>query len=145
MTLEAHAAFLLGKLGRIAVERFAERLVPLGLRPSHSSVLSVLAVRELTSQQELGRILGQAPSGIVPVLDDLERLGAVSRVRDDVDRRRHALGLTPGGHELLARVTALADDVDAELMEGLTPADRELLLDLLRQIGARAGVLPRVG
>jgi DNA-binding MarR family transcriptional regulator len=145
MSLQANAAFLLGKLGRIAVDRFAERLAPLGLRPQHGSVLSVLAVRELASQQELGRILGQAPSGMVPVLDDLERMGAVRRVRDDVDRRRHALGLTPKGRELLTEVQAMIDAVDAELLDGLPADDREALISLLRQVAERTGVLPVAG
>jgi DNA-binding MarR family transcriptional regulator len=145
MMLQDSATFLLGKLGRIAVDRFSERLAPLGLRPQHGSVLSVLAGRELASQQELGRILHQAPSGMVPVLDDLERMGAVRRVRDDVDRRRHALGLTAKGHELLKEVVAMADAVDAELLGGLPADDREALIGLLRQVGDRAGVLPVAG
>src|SRR2546421_4762706 len=112
MPLTDRAAFLLAKLGRVALDRFAARLQPLGLRPPHCGLLAVIAQRQDSSQQELGRLLGQAPSGIVAMLDDLERLGAVRRVRDDVDRRRHLLALTPAGRELLARAEAVSLEVE---------------------------------
>jgi DNA-binding MarR family transcriptional regulator len=136
------ALFLLAKLGRLATDRFSDRLRPTGLRPPHCSLLAVLAQRQVASQLELGRLLGQAPSGIVAMLDDLERLGAIHRVRDDVDRRRHVVALTPAGRDLLARAGALALEVEEELLAGVDPADRDTVRRVLGGMAGRLGVLP---
>src|SRR4051794_33087178 len=75
--------FLVSKLGQVAAGRFADRLAPLGLRPRHCAVLELLAPAPMT-QLQLARGIGVTPSVVVNMLDELEKLGAVRRVRDTV-------------------------------------------------------------
>ena len=140
MPLERRFTVQVHRLGSVVMDRFAERLLVLGLRPQDFKVLAVLAVREIASQQDLGRILQQAPSGIVPILDGLERAGAVRRTRGDVDRRHNVLALTARGRELLAEADRVAAELDEDLCASLEPADRALLTDLLARVSRQAGV-----
>ncbi|MFG1678524.1 MarR family winged helix-turn-helix transcriptional regulator [Nonomuraea sp. NPDC049269] len=78
--------FLLGKLGQQANGQFADRLAPLGLRPRHCAVLEFLSGGP-RAQLELAKAVGVTASVVVDMLDELEKLGAVRRVRDTADRR----------------------------------------------------------
>lgn len=142
MPLTERVAFLLGKLGRLAADSYTERLAPLGLRPPAAVLLSVVAESRGASQEELGRILQQAPSGIVALLDDLEGLGAVRRSRDRSDRRRHVIVLTKAGTRLLDQAESRAHAVDEDLLSVLDADDRRLLTKLLYETAQRSGVVP---
>ncbi len=132
--------FLLGKLGELSVARFAERLAPLGLRPRLSGVLSVLA-QSPGAQTTLAGRLQVSPSVIVDMVDELEGLGAVRRVRDTQDRRKQLVELTARGRKLAARSTALAVELDTELMAGLSTEERKVLIGTLRQLAVTHGIL----
>ncbi len=133
-------AFLLGKLGELSTSRFADRLSPLGLRPRLCGVLGVLA-HSPGAQMTLAGRLHVSPSVIVDMIDELEELGAVRRVRDTQDRRKQLVELTPRGRKLAARSTALAVEIDTELMTGLSPEEREVLIGTLRQLAVTHGIL----
>src|SRR3954453_4845677 len=97
-------AFLLSRLGAHSAGRFAERLVPLGLKPPHVGILTILGGADGLSQQALGGRLGVFPSRLVGLLDELERLGLVERRDSPTDRRSYALHLTGAGRAALERV-----------------------------------------
>ncbi|GAA3226326.1 MarR family winged helix-turn-helix transcriptional regulator [Actinocorallia longicatena] len=129
--LPATVAFRLGTLGSRVAERYAERLRPFGLKPKHAGLLAVLSRGPAASQQDLAGELRVAPSLVVSLADELERLGAVERVRDPHDRRRQVLTLTDGGRALLASCTTAAAHLDAELLAPLTPDQRRALDEAL--------------
>lgn len=134
-----NAAFLVSKLGQSVGARFAERLEPIGLRPKHCGILSLLAEGLPGSQQELGKRLGVVPSAIVSWLDDLEALGAVVRKADASDRRNHAVTLTARGRRLLRRSQEIAAELDHELLGGLSPVERTAFISALRAVATGAG------
>ncbi|NUW32635.1 MarR family transcriptional regulator [Nonomuraea sp. SMC257] len=135
-------AFLLSKLGQATAERFADRLAPLGLRPRHCAVLQLLETAPL-GQLALARTIGVTPSVVVDMLDELEGVGAVRRVRDTADRRRQLVELTDEGRELSRSAAKAAAQVDAELLGGL-PADQQSALRLaLTAIATTHDLLPR--
>lgn len=125
--------FLLGKLGQLATSRFADQLAPLGLRPRHCGVLELL-VRAPMTQLDLARSLSVAPSVVVDMLDELEAIDAVRRVRDTTDRRRQLVELTPDGRNLVRRTARLARQADAELLDPLDPAQTAALRDALEHL-----------
>jgi DNA-binding MarR family transcriptional regulator len=131
--------FLVGKLGGVATARFAEELAPLGLRPRHCSVLEWLG-RAPMSQLDLARRIGVAPSVVVDMVDELERLGAVRRTRDAEDRRRQVVDLTDVGRTLASQAVERAGRLDAELLTGLDAAEVEALCGTLRRLARAAGV-----
>ncbi len=73
---------------------------------------------------------------MVAVLNDLESAGYVERERDERDRRRNVVALTPSGAEALARLNARADAAQDALLAALSEDERrelERLLGLIRR------------
>jgi DNA-binding MarR family transcriptional regulator len=90
----------------------------MGLRPRHCGVLELLRTGPM-AQLDLASGIGVAPSVIVDMIDELQDLGAVERVRGTVDRRRQFVGLTAHGRGLIRRAAIAARQVDADLLRDL--------------------------
>jgi len=129
--------YMLSKLGQAATEEFAERLRPLGLRPRHCGLLAAIRGMPMASQLALGQALNVVPSAIVPVIDDLEALGAINRVPDEADRRRYAIQLTPKGAALLQQAMAIALKLDDAILASLEKDERDTLRRLLDKLSSR--------
>jgi DNA-binding MarR family transcriptional regulator len=124
---------------RIVGEAFADA----GVRRYHYSVLVALAQDGPASQAALGRRLWIDRSDMVAVLNDLERDGLVARVRDEHDRRRNLVQLTPAGKRALDRLDAQVEKAQAALLEPLSGAERRELLRLLTRLVNAHGEQPR--
>jgi DNA-binding MarR family transcriptional regulator len=111
--------FQLGVLGSVLADRFAERILTLGLKTKHAGLLAALAASGGLSQQELAVRMRVAPSLVVALADHLEGMAALTRTRDAVDRRRQLLALTETGRELLAGCGRAAAEIEAELVAGV--------------------------
>jgi DNA-binding MarR family transcriptional regulator len=135
--LASTAGYMLSKLGQAATDEFAARLRPLRLRPRHCGLLAAIRSMPMTSQLALGQALNVVPSAIVPMIDELEALDAISRVPDEVDRRRHAIQLTPTGAALLRQATAIALKVDDAMLASLEKGERDMLRRLLDKLSLR--------
>ena len=130
----SNLAFLLSQVGIHASRRFAERLEAIDLQPPLFRVMNVVDAAEGLSQQAIGEAIRAPASRMVAIVDDLEQRGLVERRPNPDDRRVHALHLTPAGRRLLARGRRIAKEHEAELTKGMSGADRERLVTLLRQI-----------
>lgn len=126
-------AFQLAKLGQLATARFVDRLMPLGLRPRHCAVLALLAGPPM-SQLELANRIGVTPSVVGEMLDELQAIGAVRRIRDDSDRRRQLTKLTVRGAALSRRANQLAHEIDCELLAKCNAEQAVALRNALRQL-----------
>src|SRR4051794_36127061 len=127
--VEQRPALLLVKLGNEIAARAEDPLAGLGLSGRQYMVLAILSADAPSSQLVLARLCGLLPAQIVPVVDELERRGLVERQRDENDRRRSVVRLTPQGLELLAQADALAQSIEARLFGELDPAVREQFAD----------------
>jgi MarR family transcriptional regulator, lower aerobic nicotinate degradation pathway regulator len=107
-----------------------------GVRKHHFTVLTALAEHGATSQAELGRRLWLDRSDLHAVLNDLERDGLVARVRDEHDRRRNVVEVTPAGTEELVRWDARVEAAQDALLEPLSVRERRELAALLERIVA---------
>lgn len=105
-----------------------------GFRPPCIGALHMIAERQPLSQRELSECMGIDPSDTVAVVDILEEAGYVTRARDPVDRRRHALTLTANGDRTLAQLRQIAAEVEEEILAPLSKAERATLNDLLRRV-----------
>lgn len=110
--------FQLVKLGQLANSRLADLLAPLGLRPRHCGLLELLRNGPM-AQLDLANGLGVAPSVIVDMIDELQGIGAVDRMRSRVDRRRQFVDLTTHGRTLTERAAMAARQLDADLLGDL--------------------------
>jgi DNA-binding MarR family transcriptional regulator len=138
--LSESIALLTGRAARLAGERLAEALAPLGLRVRHYGVLQALAESGPSSQQALGRWLGIDRTTMVGTVDDLERLGLVARKPDPTDRRAYRVELTARGRTILVRATGAAAAAERALLAPLAPAEQQALRDVLQRLtGPAAG------
>ncbi|HZQ48689.1 MAG TPA: MarR family transcriptional regulator [Candidatus Dormibacteraeota bacterium] len=126
-----------GALLTIATRRGQElarrRLSPLGLTVQLCGVLNILAAGPI-SQHDLGDQLGIDRTTMVELIDDLEKQRAVVRRRNPADRRSYALSLTPSGKALQKKAATAFDEVTDEVFDGLKPAERKVLGDMLRRV-----------
>jgi len=130
---------LMIKLGRITMHRFTEALEPFGVRPRHVAALIELRDRGELTQQALCGQLHLDPTNLVAILNELERRGYATRRRDPEDRRRHLVAVSKPGIAVIERVSEVMDGVEDDLLDGLEPAERELLEGLLTSIWERSG------
>jgi DNA-binding MarR family transcriptional regulator len=127
--LQARVGYRLIKLGEMLMSTAEDALAPLGVRPRHFNVLATLAADASLSQQDLSRLLGIDPNVMVGVVDDLERLGFATRVRNPLDRRRHIIELTPTGRGVVKGGAALLDAAEAKVFGLLSAKERATLYD----------------
>lgn len=128
--------FRLGVLGAMATDLFAARIEAHDLKPKHVGLMVVLDTGRASSQLEVARVMGVAPSLVVALADHLQKLGAIQRVRDPADRRRQVLTLTEHGRKLLAVCGTLAQSADAEFAADLTTTESAVLTGLLDRLAA---------
>ena len=120
-------------------ERLTRLLRVCGRRLYHSScsgraqarVLSLLAAGGMT-QREIQERLQIQPGSVSELTGKLELKGFVTRSRDEDDRRRVVLTLTPTGRKA-AEAAASRKDV-AVRFDGLTEAERGELAALLEKV-----------
>jgi DNA-binding MarR family transcriptional regulator len=105
-----------------------------GVRKHHFAVLAALDEDGSASQAELGRRVWIDRSDMVAVINDLERDGLVARVRDEQDRRRNVIRLTPAGSGALERLEARVEEAQDALLEPLSAAERRELARLLTRL-----------
>lgn len=125
---------------RYALRRFArfseDAVRPLGLEPQqHQALLAVEGFpgRDWATLGELAEQLQIKPHSAVGLVDRLERLGFLVRTPAPEDRRRVRVRLTPGGREVLERLS----EVHREELRRVGPHLRGLLADLAGDRGRR--------
>lgn len=135
-SLTALTTYLLSKVGKAARARLSEQLADDGLRLWHMAVLAALADFGPHAQRDLAERLDIHPSDMVKVLDELTALGHVRRARDEADRRRVRVTVTPEGRAALAGQTAQASEVQEAILRPLDADERALLHRLLLRVHA---------
>ena len=102
---------------------FADALEPLGLRPPHFGVLTLIDSHPGSTQQELVDRSMIDPSSMVAVIDELEELGLAERRAHPGDRRKHAVHLTADGQRTLEQARATRDrDREGDVRRRSRPA-----------------------
>jgi len=114
------------------------RLRPLDLTPTRFDVLAALShlskADDAPSQQAVADFAGIDRMMTSKIVSALEADGMVSRTADG---RSNRLSLTQTGTELVARATAVARALDAELFDSGT--ERSALIDPLSALRQRLG------
>ena len=130
-------ALLIRLAHRRVTAAIADALRPFDVEDRHVGVLRTLRRLGPLSQRQLIDALGSDKSAMVRTVDDLERQGFAWRAPAAGDRRAYAVELTPAGRDLLADAERIVDRVGAELLAGLSPAERDTLRELLRRFVTR--------
>jgi DNA-binding MarR family transcriptional regulator len=128
-----YAGQLFFRLWRVLHTRSAEALESLGLTTALFALLNVLGAHEGAIQQEIGAAMGIDPSTMVSLIDQLEDAGLAKRRPHPTDRRAREVAITPKGRRVLEQARRLATQVEADVLRGLSAAERRQLLTLLRR------------
>ena len=127
-------SWLISAVARRAQRIVSEELAQEGARRQHFTVLTSLSEQGAASQAALGRRLWIDRSDLHAILNELEHDGLVARVRDEQDRRRNLVTLTPAGKAALNRLDKRIDAAQSALLEPLSMSDRRELRRLLEQL-----------
>src|SRR5256885_9995018 len=106
--LASAPGFLLSWSGQRIARNFAAALEPLGLRPPHFGVLTLIDANPGSAQRELVERSLIDASTMVAIIDELEERGLAERRPDPVDRRKRAVYLTAHGRGTLERAREVA-------------------------------------
>lgn len=136
------AGQLFFRLWRASHTQTAATLQSIGLTPALFAVLNYLRERDGAIQQQIGSAMGIDPSTMVSLVDQLERAGLANRRPHPQDRRAREVLVTPKGRRTLTRARELAEQVEADVLRGLAPAERRHLITLLRKATAAAPPQP---
>jgi DNA-binding MarR family transcriptional regulator len=112
----------------------SERLSAVGARKWHYAVLSSLEESGPASQAELSRRTGIYRSDMVALLNELSEGDYVRRAPDQEDRRRNVVLITDAGRARLEELAAVIARIEDDLLAPFSPAERELLIDLLLRL-----------
>jgi DNA-binding MarR family transcriptional regulator len=94
-------------------------------------VLAALDDGQPRTQLELSRVVCVDKTTLITVLDRLEKQGLVVRTVDPSDRRVRIPQITDAGRDVYATFAAARDEAEARALEGVSAADRAVLLDIL--------------
>ena len=132
--LASAPGFLLSWNGQRIAWSFAAALEPLGLRPPHFGVLTLIDSNPGSAQRELVDRSMIDASSMVAVIDELEQLGLAERRPHPADRRKRAVHLTPRGRRTLKQARAAAIETAREVFAPLDAKEIETLRQLLRKL-----------
>jgi len=93
--------------------------------------LSYLRDHDGCPQQELAEVLCMDANNVVLLLNELEDLGHIARLRDPLDRRRHQVELTRQGLRALANAELAQETIEDEVLGALDASERATLWQLL--------------
>ncbi|OBY24910.1 MarR family winged helix-turn-helix transcriptional regulator [Leisingera sp. JC1] len=117
----------------------SETLAPLGLRIGTFSALAVVMGSPGISQTQLSQMLNIKRSGVVVVVDELERASVLERAPVEGDRRAYSLVVTPAGKRLWQKAEKAVQAHEAALFSGLNAQEVLTLQDLLGRAARSAG------
>jgi DNA-binding MarR family transcriptional regulator len=103
----------------------------LGLQLRYLVALSYVSDHDCCPQQDLADAFCMDANNVVLLLNELEQLGYVTRLRDPDDRRRHLVQITKAGRRAFERAERATEAIEDEVLHSLRPEERETLLRLL--------------
>ncbi|MFI7419445.1 MarR family winged helix-turn-helix transcriptional regulator [Nonomuraea sp. NPDC049684] len=107
-----------------------------GMSPHRVQLLIRLWRDGETSHSELRRTLGIDGASVTRLVKEFEAEGLVSRRLDPADNRYTLSALTPAGERCAADLDRSHQAYQERLLGGVTPHQRDLVLDALRRVRA---------
>jgi len=124
-----HSTVLLSRLAKQVYRRSDEQ--QLGMHLRHLVGLSYVSDHDGCPQQDLADAFCMDANNVVLLLNELEQVDYVTRLRDPSDRRRHVVQITPTGRAALREAERAQAAVEEEVLAALDPEERATLRDLL--------------
>jgi MarR family transcriptional regulator for hemolysin len=131
---ERSFGFLLHDIARLMRKTFDQRARSLGLSRAQWQLLVHLSRHEGINQSGLAEILEIENITLGRLVDRMEEAGWVERRADPRDRRARLLYTSEKVAPVMERMRELAEATRNEALAGLSPAQRDALIDTLIQV-----------
>jgi DNA-binding MarR family transcriptional regulator len=115
-------------------DEFGRELAPLGLNTAQAHVIVMLADEAVGTAADLCRGLSHDAGAMTRLIDKLEAMGLVRRVRAERDRRSARLELTREGRTMNAQVRRVQVAALNRMLRGFSRAEARRLEGLLSRI-----------
>lgn len=130
---------LIGFVRKALVEAFDRELAPLGLNTAQALVLIFLVDERAGTAAEVCKHLSHDPGAMTRLIDKLEAMDLVHRVRGVSDRRAARLEITKRGREVHAEVTRVQVSMLNRSLRGFSVGEARTLESLLKRMLENAG------
>lgn len=102
-------------------------------------IMAVLGEAEARTQRELAALTLMDKVAVNRACKVLEGRGLVGRKPNAQDGRSHHVALTAAGRAIYGQIMPLARDLEGQLLEPFSAAERKVLRDLLARLRTAAG------
>lgn len=106
-----------------------------GINPTEFAVLELLYHKGRQPLQKIGSKILLASGSITYVVDKLEKRGLIKRVSCPSDRRVTYAEITEEGDKFMEEIFPEHEKNLHELMNALTPSEKEIAIELLKKLG----------
>ncbi|QHE73305.1 MarR family winged helix-turn-helix transcriptional regulator [Rhodococcus sp. WAY2] len=127
-------AFAMTRTQLLLHDRHAQALAGHGLSGRQYTVLRLIGTVPHRSQRDVGKRLYIDRTTVVQIVDELEDLGLVRRLRSSTDRRIVTLELTEEGERRLADAAVSVDEAENDFLEPLSPHAKRILTESLQRL-----------
>jgi len=120
-------------------QTFRRRLAHTGVTPDQFTALRTLMEHDPQglTQSGLNRLIASDPNTVGALVERMESMGWITRIRHERDRRAYRLRLTLAGREQYERVRQIAIALQTEVLAGWTEKKREEFLEDLSYVSER--------
>jgi len=138
-TMRRQFPFSVARIARRWRKLLDERLKDLGVTQARwSTMVALHRGGEGTTQRQLAELMSIENPTLVRLLDNLENQGLIERRPCEHDRRARRLYLTPHGESFMDQLDTRAEGLRDQLMNGITPKELEICLDVFNRILSNA-------
>lgn len=109
--------------------------------PQFVLLFTISEEKEEVTLKDMADKLGKDKSAILRMIDLLEKKELVRRAVDQNDRRKNQLLVTKKGERLIAEFHKIEENLNQELLEGLSDADMETFNKVVNHIKVKADQL----
>lgn len=133
--------FVLAKAHQEVLDRMMRFTAPIGLTPKHFGILVLISRRGPMRQTDVADAVRVDRTTVMNLIDELESAGLVRRGADPSDRRANAVKATAKGAQWLEKLRPVAEEVERDFLQPLTPAEQQTLRELLIRLVSQPGTL----
>jgi DNA-binding MarR family transcriptional regulator len=122
-----YMGYLLRQAGAAQRLRMERALADLGITPPQFVVLTMLAAYPGVSGADLARLAVLTPQTVSVIVANLEKSAAIERRPHPVHGRIQQIEVTDAGKTLLKQCRARVKKLEAQMTEGFTPAEEQVI------------------
>jgi len=114
-----------------------------GIVTAHQVILFVLMQQDGLPSAEIARRAGMSQSRLTGLVDTLVKKQLVRREKGPSDGRVHCIYIEPNGKALIKRTTSLAGDLNENLLQPFSEAERKTISRFLTHVADTAKTIKR--